>query len=144
MKIENTLECFVQLWQQLEHTRQLLEAQYNRFCVRSVIRNWVRLGIIDLHPPDGQSSDSQLFNDLVWQVCMRASRSGNEVYGLDQLPPPSTHPRIHREILRALVMVTLHLGAHNVRLRDLDKAYHLAFPRSTPLNIPKKGPPPSN
>ena len=126
MKIENTLECFVQLWQQLERTRQLLTAQHNRFCVRRILKSWLGVEATD---------------DLIWEVCMRASRPGNEVYGLDQLPPPSTHPRVHREILRSLLMVKLHLGKHNVRLHDLDEAYHLAFPNSTPLNVSKKGKP---
>lgn len=154
MLIENNLQCFVQLWQQLERTRQLLAGQGRRFCLRSIIKSWVRLGIIDLCENDQQSSNSnssnsklsnsklsncKLLSDLIWEVCMRASRPGNEVYGLDQLPPPSTHPRVHREILIALLMVKLNLGKHNVRLHDLDEAYHLAFPNSTPLNVSKKG-----
>ena len=123
MLLENNLPCFVQLWQQLERTRQLLAAQHNRFCVRRILKSWLGIEATD---------------DLVWEVCLRASRPGNEVYGLNELPPPSTHPRIHREILRSLVMVTLGLGKHNVRLHDLDEAYHIAFPNSTPLNVAKK------
>ncbi len=143
MQIKNTLECFVQLWQQLERKRQLRAVQGRRFCLCSKIKSWVQLGIIDLYgnvqqSPISKSSDSKLLGDLIWEVCMRASRPGNEVYGLDQLPPPTTHPRIHREILIALLMVTLRLGKHNVRLHDLDEAYHLAFPNSTPLNVSKK------
>ncbi len=138
MNIENNLPCFVMLWQQLEHTRQLLVGQHRRFCVRSIIRSWVRLGIIDLESTHPQLSNSQILSDLVWEVCLRASRPGNEVFGLNELPPPSTHPRIHREILRSLVMVSLGLGKHNVRLHDLDEAYHIAFPNSTPLNVAKK------
>ena len=123
MVIENTLECFVQLWQQLERTRQLLSGQYRRFCVRRILRSWLGVEATD---------------DLIWEVCLRASRPGHEVFGLDQLPPPSTHPRLHREILCALVMVKLGLGKQKVRLRDLDAAYRVAFPDSTPLNVAKK------
>ncbi len=148
MQIENNLECFVQLWQQLERTRQLLTAQHRRFCVRSIIRSWVRLGIIDLPLPDSQSTHQQLSNskssnsqilecDLIWEVCLRASRPDSEVLGWNELPPPSTHPRIHREILVALLMVTLNLGKHNVRLHDLDEAYSIAFPGNTRLNVGK-------
>lgn len=124
MEIQNSLSCFIRLWQQLELTRQLLLGQHNRFCVRRILKSWLGIEATDI---------------LIWEVCLRASRSGYEVLGLNELPPPSTHPRIHREILLALVMVKLGIGKHNVRLHDLDEAYHIAFPNSTPLNVTKKG-----
>ena len=40
MNIENTQECFVQLWRQLERTRRLLGGQYKRYSVRNVLRVW--------------------------------------------------------------------------------------------------------
>lgn len=123
MLIENTKECFVQLWQQLERTRQLLGGQHRRFCARHILKSWLGLSATD---------------DFIWEVCLRASRTGHEVCGYDELPPPSTHPRVHREILIALVQVSLKIGKHNVRLRELDEAYHIAFPNSTPLNVGKK------
>ena len=36
--IENTQECFVQLWRKLERTRRLLGGQYKRFCIRNVLK----------------------------------------------------------------------------------------------------------
>lgn len=156
---------FLNLWQQLERTRQLLAAQRRRFCLRSLIKTWIHLGIINLdtipkQPPDKDSPDEtsivnrkslnrQSVDDLIWQICLLASRTGHEVYGMNELPPPSTHPRIHREILIALLMVLHGLGKHSIDTRALDEAYHQAFPHSTPLNISKKkrlnkvAPPPS-
>lgn len=140
MLITNTLPTFVTLWQQLEHTRQMLAAQNRRFCLRSVIKSWLRSGFIDPPTP---------LDDLIWLVCLHASRPGSEVYGMTQLPPPSTHPRVHREILVALVMHLLGIGKQTLNTSALDEAYHIAFPQSTPLNISKKkrlnkvAPPPS-
>lgn len=123
MKIENTLEGFIALWQQLEITRQLFVRQHRKFCVRRILKSWLGLTATD---------------DFIWEVCLRASRTDHEVCGYDELPPPSTHPRVHREILIALVQVSLRIGKHNVKLRELDEAYHIAFPNSTPLNVGKK------
>jgi hypothetical protein len=61
-----------------------------------------------------------------------------QVYGYDALPPPKLYPRKHREFLRALVSVTLDIGLRKVNLRALDRAYSIAFPHSTPLNVNKK------
>ena len=38
--IQNTQECFVALWRELERTRQRFEAEYRRFCIRRVMREW--------------------------------------------------------------------------------------------------------
>lgn len=123
MLIENNKECFVQLWQQLERTRQLLGGQHRRYCVRHILKSWLGLTATD---------------DFIWEVCLRASRTDHEVLGYDELPPPSLRPRVHREILIALVQVSLKIGKQNVKLRELDEAYHIAFPHSTPLNVGKK------
>jgi hypothetical protein len=72
-------------------------------------------------------------DEFIWQVC-----NISDLSGMDQLPAPSLYPRPHRELLRALVMVRLGIGARDVKLSDLDVAYTAAYPNSTPLNICKK------
>ena len=47
--------------------------------------------------------------------------------------------RKHRELLRAIVAVRLGIGMRKVKLFNLDMAYSIAFPHSTPININKKG-----
>ena len=124
--IENTQECFVQLWLQLERTRRLLGMQNKRFCIRHVLRSWF-----------GTEAD----DDLIWEVCRLMTRSLDEddpVCGWDELPPPSLYPRRHRELLRAIVAVKLAIGLRKVNLKALDSAYSIAFPKSTPINVNKK------
>ena len=118
MKIENNQECFVQLWLRLEHTRRLLEGRYKRFCIRSVLKSWFGLRATD---------------DFIWEVCSRCSQEG-----WNNLPPPMLCPRPNREMLRALVSVALGIGIRKVHLSELDKAYSIAFPNSTPLTVSKK------
>ena len=123
INIENNFECFVQLWRQLERTRQLLGMQYKRFCIRRVMQSWL---------------GSEATDDMIWKVCIRTVVDEEMVYGLDLLPPPAMHPRKSREFLRALVAVRLGIGMRKVDLKALDRAYSIAFPYSTPLNINKK------
>ena len=124
MKIENNTECFVELWRELEYTRRLLGMQYRRFCIRRVMKSWL----------GNEASD-----EMIWQVCQLAATHEYEpVYGQDELPPPSLHPRKSREFLRALVAVRLGIGIRKVDLKALDKAYSVAFPHSTPINVNKK------
>ena len=128
MKIENNQECFVELWLRLERTRRLLGGQYKRFCVRRVLKSWFGLRATD---------------DFIWEVCYRASLALNDeredpVLGWDILPPPALYPRKHRELLRAIVSVTLGISKCKVNLRALDRAYSVAFPGSTPINVNKK------
>ena len=118
IEIENTQECFVQLWLRLERTRQLLYRQCRRFCIRRVLKSWF----------PAEASD-----DFIWEVC---SRSGQE--GWDELPLPSLYPRKHREFLRALVSLKTGISYYKVDLKALDTAYSIAFPNSTPLNVNKK------
>ena len=47
--------------------------------------------------------------------------------------------RKHRELLRAIVAVRLGIGMRKEKLFNLDMAYSIAFPHSTPININKKG-----
>ena len=125
--IDNTQECFVQLWLRLERTRRLLGGQYKRFCIRNLLKTWFGLEATD---------------DFIWEVCHRASLSfddGNDpICGWDMLPPPSLYPRKHRELLRAIVSVKVGISYYKIDLKALDKAYSIAFPKSTPINVNKK------
>ena len=124
IEILNNEECFVQLWLRLERTRQLFGMQYRRFCIRRVMHSWL---------------GSEATDELIWEVCQLASTHEYEpVYGLDELPAPALHPRRCREFLRALVAVKLGIGVRKVNLKALDRAYSVAFPHSTPLNVNKK------
>ena len=129
MTIENTQECFVQLWRQLERTRRLLGGQYKRYSVRNVLRVWFGYEATD---------------DFVWEVCRMATlglNNGNDddpIYGNDILPLPSLYPRKHRELLRAIVAVKLGMSIRKVSLPALDAAYSIAFPNSTSINVNKK------
>ena len=129
MNIENTQECFVQLWRQLERTRRLLGGQYKRYSVRNVLRVWFGYEATD---------------DFVWEVCRMATlglNNGNDdepIYGNDILPLPSLYPRKHRELLRAIVAVKLGMSIRKVSLPALDAAYSIAFPNSTSINVNKK------
>ena len=124
MEIQNNQACFVQLWRRLERTRHLLGGQYKRFSIRNVLKAWFGCEATD---------------DFIWEVCRTASLHDDEpVYGNDILPPPSLYPRRHRELLRAIVAVKLGLGPRKVSLPALDRAYSIAFPNSTPINVNKK------
>ena len=118
MEIQNTQECFVQLWRLLERTRRLLGGQYKRFCIRRVLKTWF---------------DFEANDDFIWEVCNRCDQAG-----WDELPLPSLYPRKHRELLRAIVSVKLDISNYKVNLKALDAAYKIAFPKSTPLNVNKK------
>ena len=118
MIIQNTQECFVQLWRKLERTRRLLGCQYKRFCIRHVLKTWFGFEAND---------------DMVWEVCHRCEQEG-----WNELPLPSLYPRKHRELLRAIVSVKLGISYYRIDLEALDKAYSIAFPKSTPLNVNKK------
>ncbi len=117
-ELNNTQECFVQLWQQLERTRLLFQGQYKRFCIRRVLKSWFGLRATD---------------DFIWEVCMLCEQEG-----WDELPLPSLYPRKHRDFLRAIVAVRLGISFYKIDLKALDAAYSIAFPNSTPLNISKK------
>ena len=123
MNIENTQECFVQLWRKLECTRRLLTEQYRPFCIRRILQAWF---------------GTEATDDFIWEVCNRIVVDDEQVCGYDALPSPSRYPRKHREFLRALVSVKLNIGLRKVSLKALDKAYSIAFPKSTPINVNKK------
>lgn len=118
MQIENSKACFVHLWRQLERTRRLLEKQNRRFCIRRVLKSCFGPLATD---------------DFIWEVCMMCEQEG-----WNELPPPSLYPRKHRELLRAIVAIRLGIGWRKVNLHDLDEAYSIAFPKSTPINVNKK------
>ena len=123
MEIINNQECFVLLWRRLERTRRLLGGQYKRFCIRRVLKTWFGFEATD---------------DFIWEVCSKTIVDDEPVYGNDILPLPSLYPRKHRELLRAIVSVKLGIGMRQVHLSELDAAYSIAFPKSTPLNVNKK------
>ena len=116
--IDNTQGCFVELWRKLEHTRRLHLGQHRRYCVRNILKTWLGLRATD---------------DFIWEVCQRA-----ELEGWNEMPLPLLQPRPHRELLRALTSVMLDIGMRKVDLHALDKAYSIAFPQATPINVNKK------
>ena len=71
-------------------------------------------------------------------VCHLAAVDDEPQEGWNELPPPSLAPRRHRELLRAVVAVRTGISYYKVNLHELDAAYSIAFPHSTPLNISKK------
>ena len=123
MTIENNQACFVQLWQKLERTRQLLTRQCKRFCIRNGLKSWFGYEATD---------------DFIWEVCHKAAVDGEPQAGWDELQAPSLYPRKHRELLRAIVAVKTGISYYKVNLKALDKAYSIAFPNSTPINVNKK------
>ena len=123
MRITNDEQCFVQLWLQLERTRRLLASRYKRYCIRNILKDWFGTKATD---------------DFIWEVCNLTVVDDQQVYGYDVLPPPKLYPRKHRELLRAIVAVALNIGMRKVKLRALDSAYSIAFPKSTPINVNKK------
>ena len=111
-------------WQELERTRLLFAGQYHRFCIRNILKEWFGACATDA---------------FIWEVCNSIVLDDDQhVYGYDALPRPKLYPRKHREFLRALVSVALGIGIRKVSLRDLDAAYSIAFPNSTPINVNKK------
>ena len=125
-KIQNTQECFVQLWLRLERTRRLLGGQYKRFCIRNVLKTWFGYDATD---------------NFIWDVCRQITLLLDEndpVCGNDFLQLPSLYPRKHRELLRTIVSLKLGISIRRVNIKALDKAYSIAFPNSTPINTSKK------
>ena len=126
MNIDNNQECFVQLWLRLERTRRQLWEQHKRFCIRNVLKVWF----------GGEANDK-----YIWEVCRQMTLLLDEdetICGWDELKPPSLYPRKHREFLRTVVAMKLGIGIRKVDLKALDKAYSIAFPNSTPINVNKK------
>jgi hypothetical protein len=117
-ELNNTQECFVQLWLRLERTRRLLQGQYKRYCIRNVLKTWFGHRATD---------------DFIWEVCHLCAQEG-----WNELPSPLLSPRKHRELLRAIVAVKSGISYYKVNLKALDSAYTIAFPRCTPLNVNKK------
>ena len=131
MKLENTQECFVQLWLRLERTRRLLWEQHKRFSIRNILKAWF----------GGEATD-----DAIWEVCRQMTLLLDEeetICGWDELKPPTLYPRKHRELLRTVAAQRLGIGIRKVNLKALDAAYSIAFPHSTPINVNKKKSPPA-
>ena len=118
IEVQNNKECFVQLWLQLERTRQLLTRQYKRFCIRRILKSWF---------------PAEANDDFIWEVCHLCEQEG-----WNELQTPSLYPRMHRELLRAIVAVKVGISFYKVDLKALDKAYSIVFPNSTTINVNKK------
>jgi len=123
MEIENNQACFVRLWLRLERTRRMLRVQCKRFCIRNIMKMWF---------------GHEATDDLIWEVCNKIDIDDQTICGWDELPRPALYPRWHRELLRAIVATRLGIGMRKVHLPELDAAYSLAFPKSTPINVNKK------
>ena len=123
MEIQNNQECFVLLWRRLERTRRLLRCQCKRYCIRNVLKVWFGPLATD---------------DFIWEVCQNTIVDDEPAFGYEMLLPPSLYPRKNRELLRAIVIVSLGLKTRDVKLHELDAAYSEAFPHSTPINVNKK------
>ena len=118
IEIENTEECFVQLWRLIRRSRRVMRLNCKHFCIRRILQLWF----------DGQAN-----NEFIWQVCNMCGQCG-----WDRLPSPSLYPRQHREFLRAVVAVRLGTSYYQVNLRAIDRAYSKVFINSTPINVNKK------
>ena len=118
IQVDNTRECFVQLWLRLERTRRLLGMQCKRYCIRNILKLWF---------------GPQANDDMIWEVCHLCEQEG-----YNELPIPSLYPLKHRELLRAIVAVLLGISFYKIDLKALDKAYSVAFPTSTAINKSKK------
>ena len=118
ISVENNQECFVQLWLLLERTRRLLWGQCKQFCIRRILKSWF---------------PAEANDDFIWKVCHLCEQEG-----WNELQAPSLYPRKHRELLRAIVAVKTGISFYKVDLKALDKAYSIAFPKSTPINVNKK------
>ena len=118
IQIDNTQGCFVELWRKLEHTRRLHLLQRKRYCIRNILKTWLGTRATD---------------DLIFEVCMRS-----RLEGYNEMPPPMLSPRDPREFLRAVVSVVMDIGMRSVRYHALDRAYSIAFPDATPINVNKK------
>lgn len=118
IEIENTEECFVQLWRLIRRSRRVMRLNCKHFCIRRILQLWF----------DGQAN-----NEFIWQVCNMCGQCG-----WDRLPSPSLYPRQHREFLRAVVAARLGISYYQVNLRAIDRAYSKVFINSTPINVNKK------
>ena len=118
IEVQNNKACFVQLWLQLERTRQLLRGQCKRFCIRRILKSWF----------PAEASDN-----FIWEVCHLCEQEG-----WNELQAPSLYPRKHRELLRAIVSIKTGISFYKIDLKALDAAYSIAFPNSTPINVNKK------
>ena len=66
------------------------------------------------------------------------SNKGVATDKLNLMPLPYRGGGMHRELLRAIVAVSLGISFYKVNLKALDAAYSIVFPKSTPLNVNKK------
>ena len=65
IEIQNSQECFVQLWRKLERTRRLLGGQCKRFCIRNVMKSWFGFEAND---------------DFIWRVCHLCARRSVQAF----------------------------------------------------------------
>lgn len=127
MIINNDKDTFVQLWQELERTRGRLESQGKRFCVRHVLTDWYKQGLIDWHGTlleieDYRPMQATSLDEYIWDVCRICA-----VEGLTILPPPALSLDRHRELLRVITAKQLKTGLRNIKMKALDLAHKQVF-----------------
>ncbi len=118
LDIQNNKEGFVMLWRLLKRTRRFLREHHKRFCIREVLKTWF---------------EAEATDDFIWEVCNKC-----EMGGWDELPSPKYHPHEHRQMLKAVLELTLRDRSRRVNLKALDAAYSVVYPKCTPININKK------
>ncbi len=118
-KFGNNFDTYLYLWRLFRYTRQSFHGRFKIFCPRRILQEWLP-----------EKAD----DDFIYEVC--------SVAGLDgfyQLPRPSVYPLPGREFIKSLVRVLLDLKEREVNFDDLDRAYSAVYPKSTPINLVKKG-----
>ena len=111
MLIQNSPQCYVQLWQQLELTWVEMKREERRFCLRSILKRWL---------------GKEATDDFIWEVMRHASKNF-VLEGWTELPRPSLHRHPLREIIIALVMTKLQIGKVRVNAKEIDAAYRKVF-----------------
>ncbi len=109
IEIDNSRECFVNLWTQTERCREELMERHRRFCPRRVLQLW--------YGPEAT-------DDFIWEVCLRG-----QLEGLNEMPRIIENPVPARNFLTALVSVKLGIGITKVKVNELNAALFSLHPK---------------